>query len=69
MTTYGTELKDSDYVLTEGAGWFAVKGFAIRIFATDEGVAVDIYKDGSEMESAITSTYAFDTDLLDEDEL
>jgi hypothetical protein len=69
MATHGTELKDGDYVLTEGAGWFTVKGFAIRILSTDEGIVVDVYRDGNEMDSPIASTYAFDADLLDEDDL
>jgi hypothetical protein len=54
------DLKDDDYTLTEGAAWFTVKSFAIRILSTDEGVVVDIWKDGGEMDSPIASTYAFD---------
>lgn len=38
-----TQLPDNDYVLSEGSGWFDVKGFTIRIHSTDEGVIVDIY--------------------------
>jgi hypothetical protein len=56
-------LKDDDYTLTEGAAWFTVKGFAIRILSTDEGVVVDIYNEGEEMESPIASTYAHDEDI------
>jgi hypothetical protein len=56
-------LKDDDYTLTEGAAWFAVKGFAIRILSTDEGVVVDVWKDGGEMDSPIASTYAYDSDI------
>lgn len=58
-------LKDDDYVLEEGAAWFTVKGFAIRILSTDEGVVVDIWKDGEVMDSPIASTYAFDADIAD----
>jgi hypothetical protein len=61
-------LTDGDYTLSEGAGWFTVKGFAVRIQSTDEGVVVDVYKDGAEMEEVITSTYAFDNELLDDEE-
>ena len=61
-------LEDSDYRLTDGAGWFAVKGFAIRINSTDEGVVVDVYKNGAEMDTPIASTYAFDSELIDHDE-
>jgi hypothetical protein len=56
-------LKDDDYTLEEGAAWFTVKGFAIRILSTDEGVVVDIWKDGGEMDSPIASTYAHDSDI------
>ena len=56
-------LKDDDYTLEEGAAWFTVKGFAIRILSTDEGVVVDIWKDGGEMDSPIASTYAFDQEI------
>ena len=56
------DLKDDDYTLTEGAAWFTVKGFSIRILSTDEGVVVDIYSEGEEMESPIASTYAFDNE-------
>jgi len=62
------QLKDTDYILTDGAGWFAVKGFAIRIMSTDEGVVVDVYKNGEEMNSPITSTYAYDAELEDDDD-
>jgi hypothetical protein len=57
-----TELKDADYALTEGAAWFTVKGFAIRILSTEEGVAVDIYESGNEWEP-IASTFAHDSDI------
>lgn len=56
-------LEDGDYILTDGQAWFTVKGFAVRIHSTDEGVAVDIYKDGDEMSDSIASTYAFDNEL------
>ena len=60
------ELKDDDYVLTEGAGWFTVKGFAIRIHSTDEGVIVDIFKDG-EYTDTIATTYAFDHEIMEQE--
>ena len=37
-------LIDGDYVLTDGAAWFRVKNFSIRIQSTDEGVVVDLGK-------------------------
>jgi hypothetical protein len=61
------DLIDDEYTLHEGAGWFKVKGFAIRIQDTDDGVVVDIYKSGREDEDAIASCYAFDSELTTED--
>ena len=56
------ELEDGDYVLTEGSGWFTVKGFSVRIHATDEGVAVDIYTDGKETDGPVSSAYGLDVE-------
>lgn len=60
------KIPDGDYVLTDGAAWLGVKNFAVRVHATDEGVAVDIYKSGDETSDAIASTYAFDNEVEDE---
>jgi hypothetical protein len=62
-----TNIPDGDYVLEEGGAWLEVKGFAIRIHATDEGVAVDIYPNKAEHHDAIASCYAFDNDDALED--
>jgi len=62
-------LNDDDYQLVEGGAWFDVKGFAIRIHATDEGVVADIFDakllaDGHSADAALmSSTYAFDAEL------
>jgi hypothetical protein len=57
-------LPDDDYNLTDGSGWFEVDGlFSVRIHRTDEGVAVDIYKNGEELDGSIASAYAFDSNL------
>lgn len=57
-------LPDEDYILTDGSGWFEVDGlFSVRIHGTDEGVAVDIYKNGEELGGAIASAYAFTSDF------
>lgn len=67
------DLNDDDYKLAEGAAWIEVKGFAIRIHATDEGVVADIFSD-RELRldpfcEPLASTYAFDSDCLEtEDE-
>ena len=57
---------DGDYVLAEGAAWLEVKNFAIRVFSTDEGVVVDVYKNGDEMNDPIASAYAFDQEVIDD---
>ena len=60
-----TLLQDAEYILSENAAWIEVKNFAIRINATDEGVVVDIYREGNEWTlgaAPIASTYAFDND-------
>lgn len=58
----------------EEATTVIAKGFTILIIKTDEGIVVDVYsaKDMAENQhpEIIASTYAFDTDLLgDENEL
>jgi hypothetical protein len=57
-----TFLEDKDYILNKAA-WIEIKGFAIRIRATDLGVAVDIYQSKKEENGAITSAFVFDSDL------
>lgn len=67
-----TKLLDGDYLLTEGCGWFEVKGFAIRIHHTDEGVVVDVFDSAAlsngDTEAIVASTYAFDSELGGEEE-
>jgi hypothetical protein len=57
------QIKDGDYVLTEGGAWFTVGGFSIRLHKTDEGVAVDIYKLGAENDPPLGATWVLDSDL------
>jgi len=57
------KLKDGDYELVDGAVWLAVRGFAVRIFSTDNGIDVRIYKNGAEDEGAIAATFAADSEL------
>lgn len=59
------ELKDDDYVLIDGAAWIEVKGFAIRLAATDNGVSMAAYRSGDEMSPAIINCCAFDSELED----
>lgn len=60
-------LTDNDYTLTEGRAWFTVRGFAVRIHTTDEGLIVDIYQNGKEDSAPIARTYAHNSDLEAED--
>ena len=57
------KLKDGDYELVDGAAWLAARGFAVRIFSTDNGINVSIYKNGAEDEGPITATFAADSEL------
>lgn len=52
-----------DYVLKDGGAWLEVKGFAVWVRATDEGVVVDIFKNGDELGESLASTYAFDSEV------
>ena len=68
-----TDLTDQDYVLAEGAAWFDVGGFTIRIHSTDEGVIADIFdanlcKTGDFDAALMASTYVFNSELSDADE-
>jgi hypothetical protein len=63
-----TSLTDNDYTLSEGAAWIEVKNFAIRIFATDGGVFVHIYRNGDEMADALATAYAFDNETTNKEE-
>ena len=56
-------LEDGDYELVDGAGWFAVKGFSVRIFSRINGIDVFIYKNGAEDEGPIAATFARDDEL------
>ena len=49
------DLPDDDYILTEGAAWVEVQGFAVRIRANSSGLAVDVYESGKEGENTLAS--------------
>ena len=50
-------LSDGDYVLTEGAAWVEVQGFAVRVRITSEGLVLDVYQSGQEASGPIDSFY------------
>lgn len=54
----------SDFVLREGhtSAWVTVDNLSVYIVRTDEGVAVDIFPKGEEMDGAIAGTYAFNNE-------
>lgn len=57
------DIPEGDHKLINNSAWIEVKGFAIRIASTDEGVVVDIYESGSELNDALASTYVFDAEI------
>lgn len=63
------QLADDDYELVEGAAWFDLNGFAIRLHATDEGVVVDIFDSQAlnhePFVEPLASTYAFSHELAE----
>ena len=56
-------LKDDDYVLEEGAAWFDVEGFSVRILSVSEGLWIAVYKNGEEMEDPVASTFAYNEEV------
>jgi len=48
-----------DYILTGESAWVTVGAISVYIKKTDEGVVVDLYPTGDEMNDSIASTYAF----------
>ena len=60
----------SDLELADGARscWLGVDGLSVHIVRSDEGVVVDIFEQGKEMEDSIASTYAFRNEIGDGEE-
>ena len=58
-----TVLKDGDYDLVEGGGWFTVNNVSIRIRSDNEQVIVEMYPLGREMDDLITVTRVFFADV------
>ena len=53
-------LYDQDYILAEEGAWVEVKDFAIRILSTKQGLTIDVYRNGRELEDPIESIVLFD---------
>lgn len=56
------ELQDGDYVLADGAAWLQVRGFAVRIFHTGDGVRVSVCENGKEYDT-LGEVFVFDSEL------
>lgn len=56
-----SDLQECDYRLPpeQDSVWIEVDSLVCYVRRTDEGVVVDIFANGQEMENAIASTYAF----------
>lgn len=50
---------DTDYTLVGSSAWLTVGPFSVHVVRTDEGVVVDIYRKGGEMDFCLAGTYAF----------
>lgn len=59
-------LPDGDYILSEGAGWFTVGMFSVRIKQTSEGVEVHIFPADKEDDDSIASCTAFASDVRED---
>jgi len=51
-------IPSGDHVLTEGTAWITVNGVSVWIVETTNGVRVELYHVGKEMESALDSAQA-----------
>lgn len=57
------QIPDGDHELSEGRTWIKVGPYAVLLVKTDEGIVVDVYQDGREMDETVTSCWALDADL------
>jgi hypothetical protein len=47
-------IEDSDYILSQGSGWFETAGIAVRIHTDSDGrVRVTAYRSGSELDQEL----------------
>ena len=60
------ELKDGDYILTEGAAWLEVKGFAVRLYHNGDGLRVSVCESGREYDT-LGEVFVFDNELEGDD--
>lgn len=54
---------NEDFTLNGERCWITVKGFAVCIHTTDEGVVVDIFDDYNVDAGSLSSCYAFDNEV------
>ena len=62
------DLQECDYRLPpdQESVWIEVDSLVCYVRRTDEGVVVDIFANGQEMEAAIVSTYAYFSESVSE---
>ena len=66
---YGNMLIPSgDHVLTEGTAWITVNGVSVWIVETTNGVRVELYHAGKEMDCALDSAQAYNAEWDGKDE-
>lgn len=60
---------DKDVELDEDveSAWIGVDQFSVYLKRTDEGIVVDLFARGREMEDAIAGTYAFEVEATEEE--
>lgn len=56
-------IPSGDHVLTEGTAWITVNSVSIWIVETDDGVRVELYHAGKEMESALDAAQAYNPEV------
>jgi len=61
---------ESDYYLKDNATsvWITVGDISVYVMRTDEGVVVDLYPLDNENDESLASTYAFFSEVTDEEE-
>ena len=59
----------NEYVLRSGeqSVWITVNDFSVYVHRTDEGIIVDIFPLGREVEGSIAAAYAFDSEVENRD--
>lgn len=63
LTPDGNPNEEEDWTLAPKHNlWLTVDNFSVHIVRTDEGIVVDVYAKGCEMDDTLATTYAFTND-------